>query len=237
MPELEAALAAIPESERFGIEQGPDGDDDDPSALQAGRAVGDGRYNPSQPRHPRGSPSGGQWSGGGGGGFAGAAAGAGELSAADVEIVRDYTGAGYRSINHPLRNGVDPKPEVKARIERLDAAVAKGTLDADTTLYRGVNKFGADKILAGGTKKGTVITDAGFMSTTRNPTVAKSFQTAAKDNILIRVSAKKGAVALDVDKITSTAGEAEFLFSRNSRLKVVKWDRKNRILDVEPVND
>lgn len=39
MPGLEQALAAIPESERFGLSPDNDGGDDDPSAIQAGREV------------------------------------------------------------------------------------------------------------------------------------------------------------------------------------------------------
>ena len=39
MPCLEQALAAIPESERFGLSPDNDGGDDDPSAIQAGREV------------------------------------------------------------------------------------------------------------------------------------------------------------------------------------------------------
>ena len=78
MPGLEAALAEIPEAERYGLSPEPDdGDDlpdDDPSALQMGDAAKGGKgkggfggrhggYNPSQPRVPSG-PDGGQWTSG-----------------------------------------------------------------------------------------------------------------------------------------------------------------------------
>lgn len=125
----------------------------------------------------------------------------------------------------------------KARAAPVAATVAKGQLGADETLYRGINKFGADKTLAGDIGKGCVIEDPAFMSTSRSPGVAKQFQTAAKDNLLIRICAKAGTKALDVEKMSDLKGENEVPFPRNTKLRVVKWDRKNRVLDVEAIGD
>lgn len=103
-------------------------------------------------------------------------------------------------------------------------------------LYRGINKFGADKILAGGIQKGRVIEDPAFMSTSRSPGVAKQFQTAAKDNLLIRIRAKAGTTALDVAETSKFGGsEQEILFPRGTRLRVTKVSKKDKIIEVELV--
>lgn len=127
----------------------------------------------------------------------------------------------------------------KWRSGPLSVATVEGrVLGESTTLYRGIGSLGAKKIVAAGLKKGTIITDPGFMSTSRNAAIAKDFASQSQENMVLKISAGPAAKAFDINKY-SHAGfdEREVLFARNSRLKVVSWDKKSKTLSVEVIDE
>jgi len=161
-----------------------------------------------------------------------------ELSAEHRKAIEGYTGSDYKPMNWQLR-GVRPgTAEVTDKIKSLDAALSGWTLGEPATVYRGIGSVGAKKLMAAGLRKGEIIEDPGFMSTSRSPSVAKAFAQQSSENIVLEIRAKGTAKALDVRDYSDAGGaEQEVLFARSSRLKVLSFDKKRRTLVVETVDD
>lgn len=163
---------------------------------------------------------------------------AGELTAGRKAAIADYTGSGHKAMNWQLR-GIRPETaEVSARIASLDDALDGQRLGEAAKLYRGIGSLGAKKIAAMGLKKGSILEDPGFMSTSRNASVARSFAQQSSENIVLEIQASATSRAMDVSKYSDAdSGEQEVLFARNSRLKVISWDKKTRWLKLVVLDD
>lgn len=161
-----------------------------------------------------------------------------EMSTEGRKAIADYTGAGHKAMNWQLRGYGPDNPTVTERIKGLDAALSGWTLGQPATVYRGIGSLGAKKLASAGLKKGTIIEDPGFMSTSRSPAIARSFAQQSRENMVLEIKAGKSAKALDVRDYSDAGGsEQEVLFARNSRLKVLSFDKKSRTLVVETVDD
>ena len=181
----------------------------------------------TQPRIPAGKPNGGEW-------MSAQAADGGRSQVDHAAAIKHYTGAGHKSMNWALR-GVRPMtPEVKSKIDDLDAALLGASLPEQATVYRGITSMGAKALVAAGLKKGAVLEDPGFMSTTRSAAVARQFAQQSADHVILEIKAPKGSQGIDVSKQSDTgASEQEILFARNQRIKVISFDKKSRVLKVE----
>jgi hypothetical protein len=131
-----------------------------------------------------------------------------------------YSGTYYREINETLRGGspwTDLSPaELKAEIAHLDASINKGTLAAETTLYRGTSPAA----LGGGIPAvGTTLSDKGFLSTSRSSNIAEAFQNMSTGGVMMRITAPRGTRAADVSYHTG-GHEQELLLGRSTKLKV-----------------
>jgi hypothetical protein len=175
-------------------------------------------------RGSRGASGGGGGGGGGGGAAAptapartteGGVAGV-ELTDAEQQAVKSYASSGYVDTNKTLRG--EPKPryrevdtaKVASDIAGLDAAMAKGRLAQETTLYRGTSMFILDNPTVG-----TVFQDKGFLSTGRAEAAIKQHSRDA----MLRITAPKGTHAIDVKSVTG-GRENEILLPRGTKLKV-----------------
>jgi hypothetical protein len=167
-----------------------------------------------------GNPSGGK-SGGGSGGGGGAApavnttltsggVAVGKLTSEERFAIDHYSGFGYLSINRSLRGEQASNAEIKEQVAQLDAAISKGTLAAETTLYRGT----AARFL-GDLTPGTVLKDKAFLSTSRSMKAADYFG----HDAMIRITAPRGIRAADVSHHAG-GHEQEILLGRNTKLKV-----------------
>lgn len=216
-------------------------------------------YNPRQPRVPRGSRRGGEWTDGKGAGIAaapissGGAASTGgatgkadpaaprpkteKLSRAESRAVADYSMNDYKLINEQARGEADHGPDIQRKITLMDDAVAKGELHEPTTLYRGVSGPGVDALKKAGLSQGSVIRDPGFLSTSRSKEIAEANFAEAKGSIIISISAKKGTRALDAAPHSNLSFEQEVIFPRNAAMRVVRYDKRKRILHVEIDDD
>ncbi|WP_052507983.1 phage portal protein family protein [Sphingomonas hengshuiensis] len=225
----------------------------------------DAKYNASQPRVPRGSKRGGEWSdgrgggpgfggamplggGGGGGGAGGAPVGGGggaspetvkpgKLTRAEANAVSDYSLMDYKLINEQARGEADYGAKTKKKVEVMDRAVAKSRLSEDAVLYRGVSGPGVEALKRAGISEGSVIRDPGFLSTSRSRDVAVMGFAEAKGSILIAITAKKGSKALDAAPHSNLRHEQEVIFPRSAKLRVTKWDKRTRTLHVEAEDD
>ena len=149
--------------------------------------------------------------------------------------IKEYTASAYRPINGALRSGGKPTEEAAKHIAQLDAAMEGASLPEDVTVYRGMTGsafeqlFGsADKI-----KANSLLEDHGFLSSSMSEGVARQFSSIDRNGILIKIQTPKGSRAINVSKYSDAPNEREVLFSRDSVLKVVKFDRKAGVLEVK----
>jgi hypothetical protein len=148
-----------------------------------------------------------------------------------------YSGTYYREINETLRGGspwTDLSPaELRAEIAHLDASIRKGTLTAETTLYRGTSPAA----LGGGLPAvGTVMSDKAFLSTSRSSNIADAFANMSTGGVMMRITAPRGTRAADVSHHTG-GHEQEILLGRNTKLKVtgVSTSGGRTVVDVSVV--
>jgi len=177
-----------------------------------------------QPRVPAGSPDGGQFA---------SAGSSNSLSVEQVASIKDYTASSYRQVNGHLRGGQPATPEVLAQIAKIDSVLDSASLPQAMTVYRGAGSLQAKEFSAKGLRKGSVITDAGFLSTSTNRAVASNFAGASRSSILMEIRAPKGVKALNISHFSDSPGENEVLFARSTRMKVVSFNSSKRVLVVE----
>jgi hypothetical protein len=157
-----------------------------------------------------------------------------EVTAEHKAALKAYTGADFQDINRELRGINKPSGKHDKVISALDDLLEKSGLSEKTVLYRGVGGGAAmawkDKL-----KKGEIIEDPGFGSTTTSDGVAKhekQFAAQSRIGITMVVTAPKGTKARDISKFSDAAGERETLLARGTKYKVTSWSEKTRTLKV-----
>ena len=147
--------------------------------------------------------------------------------------LKSYTGATYRQINGHLRGGIAITEAHREEISHLDKFLGDASTPADTVVHRGLGSLAVQQLVGAGLKKGSVIEDPGFASTTQDKRVAQQFLQVNPKNIMMTIRVPKGSKAADISKYSDDPSERETLFARNSKMKVVKFDPKARTLEVE----
>ena len=164
----------------------------------------------------------------------------------EIAALNFYTGDGYKDINNSARFGVvHPEESVEAiiqdRITNLDALIEQSPdMFGDKNLFRVFDKSLVDTL-----EKGDVLTDKGFMSTTRvditreeGLDVLQNLQmirtTDDTPSILLPSESKKGkGLAVDYVKnavsdlfenVSTAANEREVLLPRNTSLKFMGYN-------------
>ena len=159
------------------------------------------------------------------------------------DTVAAYTRNGYRSLNETLRTGTrdEVSDELESeRVKVLDGLIAKGTLEKETVVYRGV-KLDDDQRWAFGNytdwssvRVGDVLQDEGYMSTAKSRSEAEkflSFGAHSGQPIMFEIKIPAGLPALDVSALmkgfeSKNEGpsfypyESEILLPRDSRLEI-----------------
>ena len=194
-------------------------------------------YNPHQPRVPRGTARGGEWSHGHGGLAPAAPIAAGKLTKSESAAVASYSLMDYKTINEQARGEAHYGDATTKKIEAMDHAVGKGRLAEPATLYRGVSGPGVKALQAAGLSEGSIIRDPGFLSTSRSRDIVDHNFSEARGSITIAISAKKGAKALDAAPHSNLSFEQEVIFPRHARMRVTRWDKRTRTLHVEHLDD
>ncbi|MCQ5140960.1 ADP-ribosyltransferase [Enterocloster bolteae] len=142
-----------------------------------------------------------------------------------------YTGDKYYgNINNSLRGLDTMTSESRIIAEHMRSALKSASLPEDMILYRGTstNELGAWKGLLPGELIGKTFIQPGFMSTSRNETVAKN--TFMKDMEIIIV-APKGAHALDIaGNSIYGINESEVLFDAGQEMLITRAMWKDGIL-------
>lgn len=116
-------------------------------------------------------------------------------------------------------------------VQNLDNALSRASIPDDITVYRGVDRKVVDSLFRGN----ETVLDKGFMSTTGSEFVAKDFGNYDGGGYLVKIKVSKGSrgMYLDADKERGRQfdGETEFLFARNSRLRIRGINEATRTID------
>jgi len=174
------------------------------------------------------------------------------ISRNQIESLNSYTGEGYTKINAFLRgrgdSGSDPLSTTEGKISDLDKLIEDSPdMFGDKNLYRVFDKNLIDTL-----KEGDILTDKGFMSTTRVDITSDEGQEVLQNLQLIRLTedrasiilpseSKKGkGLAVDYlknsvsDLFTNVAtanNEKEVLLPRNTSLKFQGYKKLNEGTD------
>lgn len=137
-----------------------------------------------------------------------------KLSANEKSAISSYSGDNFLKINSDLRKGKDEDPDVA----RIDSAIGKGGLEGGT-LYRGMSREDAKKLFPGGDiKKGMVVSDPAFLSTSKEKKIAGMFSIGG---VMLQIETNKGDKGLDVTGLSSNKHEVETLLPRNAKMEVI----------------
>lgn len=137
-----------------------------------------------------------------------------KLSANEKSAISSYSGDNFLKINSDLRKGKDEDLDVA----RIDSAIGKGSLEGGT-LYRGMSREDAKKLFPGGDiKKGMVVSDPAFLSTTKEKKIAGMFSIGG---VMLQIETNKGDKGLDVTGLSSNKHEDETLLPRNAKMEVI----------------
>lgn len=137
-----------------------------------------------------------------------------KLSANEKSAISSYSGDNFLKINSDLRKGKVEDPDVA----RIDSAIGKGGLEGGT-LYRGMSREDAKKLFPGGDiKKGMVVSDPAFLSTSKEKKIAGMFSIGG---VMLQIETNKGDKGLDVTGLSSNKHEDETLLPRNAKMEVI----------------
>lgn len=137
-----------------------------------------------------------------------------KLSANEKSAISSYSGDNFLKINSDLRKGKGEDPDVA----RIDSAIGKGSLEGGT-LYRGMSREDAKKLFPGGDiKKGMVVSDPAFLSTSKEKKIAGMFSIGG---VMLQIETNKGDKGLDVTGLSSNKHEDETLLPRNAKMEVI----------------
>lgn len=158
-----------------------------------------------------------------------------------------YTNNQYVQINELLRGSknvesIDPetadpdKKELLEQVRHLDAAIERNIIGegslfmplGDKAVFRGANlkHFGVKSI--GGLKEGMELGNHGYVSTSKDPNIARVFaRDAGKDAVVLKIQTSANSRGLDVSGISMHAGEKEVILARKSRFRVTGIDRQH----------
>jgi hypothetical protein len=147
------------------------------------------------------------------------------MTDAEARTRGNYISMGYEAINGHLRKPKNfPTPAVTAAVKNMDAIFEKvPPLEKEVTVYRGVSGSAADKILK--LRKGAMLSDPAFISTSFSQDVAKDFATVG--GIVMSIKVPKGRRAVPGERT-----ENELILPRGTRFKVVKKTKKSIVLEV-----
>lgn len=159
------------------------------------------------------------------------------IDEAGRQAINDYTAVDYRPMNMQLRGLRPMTPEMQVKVDELDRVLNSASLPEATTVHRGVGSLGVKVYSEQGLGKGSIFTEAGFMSTSADAGVARDFAQVSRNNMVMEIRAPKGAKALNISRFSDNPGEREVLFARGTRMKVVSFSKSRNLLVVEVLND
>ena len=136
------------------------------------------------------------------------------LSPTEKMAINSYSGDDFLLINQKLRAGDEDDPTIK----RIDAAIAKNTINSGSKLYRKIDRDAAKKMFGGTINAGQVVSDKAYLSTSSS----KNFGSFGNfGGVVLDIEVKKDSPGLSMSGLTRNDIESEVLLPRGSELKVV----------------
>lgn len=157
------------------------------------------------------------------------------LSRAEKNALENMSGNYFALINARLR-GIEKSlsPILRNTLKNAESALSKASLSRSRLLFRGVSSSSLHaQVVAGTLKKGSILTEKGFMSTSEKYGVARNF--AGKSNaVIFRIQAPKGSKGAKLGGLSNISHgshnlEREVMFQRGSKLRVVKSQMKGNV--------
>ena len=152
--------------------------------------------------------------------------------------IASYTSGDYKIINQGLRKD-SLSPQARQIVTQVDKAIDSNAVVEDLDVFRVAEKGRLPK----GLKVGDTFTDKAYLSTSKhnpNSTDARARDAYGeilgwtKDPVTMTVRVPKGTKALDLGAYSKYSQEAEVLFPRETKLKVLSMDGNQ--LEVEVVS-
>lgn len=138
----------------------------------------------------------------------------GKLTPSEKHAISSYSGDNFLKINSQLRKGDKSDPDVA----RLDSAINKSELSGGV-LYRGMSRDDAKKLFPDGNiRKGMVVSDPAFLSTSSEKKIAGMFSTGG---VMLEIETQSGDPGLDITSMSNNKHESETILPRNARMEVV----------------
>ncbi len=155
------------------------------------------------------------------------------LTDAQKQALKNYTNGSYNHLNKKLRSG-QPLDTGQAHLAfAMDQALKNSSFTKDGVVYRGIANptafFGPE------IKKGTIVLDNGYLSTSKNYSTASGFSGGgfSGGGMIARILVKAGDPGLDVSGFSLHSGEHEVVLPRGSMF-IVK-DIIGKIVECEYV--
>lgn len=155
------------------------------------------------------------------------------LTFEEKEAVAGYTSSLYSVINGALRYHEDVDDSVQVAIERLDSAIDKSSITEAITVYRGVGEDYAAELQRRAIEIGDILSDAGFLSTSKREKVARRFLGIMGGGLLFKIRIPKGRKGLSAGPYSKYSDEEEILLPRDAELRVIGYDAENDALELE----
>lgn len=133
------------------------------------------------------------------------------------QAVKHYTNGSYSDLNRKLRSGQPMSPGQCQLAFKLDAAINRSKATEDFHVYRGcaspIKFFGPNPTI------GTVAIDNGYISTSKNTSVAVGFG-GSNGGLVAKIKISKGCKAMDVSKLSLHPSEKEVVLPRGAMFTV-----------------
>ena len=151
------------------------------------------------------------------------------LTESEAQSTGLYTNGSYYDMNQPTRAGTAFGMLDKRTVDKihdLDRAIDKSPLKENMELYRGISAHSAREMFGGdGLKVGALIQDKGFVSTSKDLSVADKWadrtDNAGMRGVRVIIEAKAGQRGLDATKFSVDSKEKEVILPRDSQFTVI----------------
>lgn len=153
----------------------------------------------------------------------------GKISETQAAFLRGYKEDDYRWVNKYLQDGkLGSDKDRDVYIRKLDAAINKGEIDRDTTVYRGMRwpeSFGSPEDSVGKT-----ISLPSYTSVSTNPDVAGSFAGLGSNGVKLVIDIPAGTRGVETAdyETTNNSGESEILLPRDGMLAIDRVEQDGR---------
>ena len=138
------------------------------------------------------------------------------------------------NLNRLLRTDAVLPQDMETRRREMDRILRRGKITENITVYRGINERVVNEVL----RPFSVVQDKGFLSTTGDRAIAQDFANehgATQRGYIVSISVRRGSRGMYMDADPQGrreySGETEFLFPRNSRLRIQRINDVDRTIE------